>query len=1073
MKRRILSVLVILCLIASLLPMSVLAASYPDTDGHWAETSIDRWSNAAVVYGTDGEFRPDLSITRAQIAAIFARLLRLPAASPAEYHDLTADAWYADAVSRCAAAGILTGYPDGTFRPNDPVTREQACAMLARALGISELRRADLSDFPDAADTGDWAKGYVAAMLNRGILTGLNGKLAPKAPVTRAQFVTMLDRAIAIYADEDGATVKAGDVGDGVIVVVGENVKVKDAPEGATVVIGSNAAGLSVNGETIDDYVPHYTVPAQPKKSGSTSAGRTHTHSYTAAVTTPATCGADGVLTYTCSCGATYTEPIPATGEHTRGADGICTVCHDGAAAKIGEMYYPTLKAAVDKVKAGDTLTLLADYSGYFEIKKGNNVTLDLNGHTWSSTGVPVKFKSAGLPITVKNGTLRGGQCALRVEGTSKATDVVLEDVVLEATSEGSAKVDLQKYARLAVEDEAQARELTGNGLFLTLDGTSYVYGAANDALSAAADALPATGGTIKLLGDHTCLSTEIYTYAEDTGKPVVFDLDGHTVSTGNHSGSAIGFRIKYANADVTLKNGTIETSGGYAVYADGEANDLKLTLDNMTLKGEHAGLGILGTLTGSKITIRDSSVTGVEYYGIYHPAAGTLTIEDSTVTGDKLGIFVKGGTVNISGDKTSVRAETATESAPSDYYSGSSEAGTSTAGYALYVEGGYNDRDIIVSVSGGTFTGTGAAVKRFVKDGEAPARTISLTAGTYSTDPSAYVAAGYEAVQTGAVWIVREKPDVATVNGTPYKSLAEAISAAESGATVTLCEDVELTGTINTRKALTVDLNGKSVTCSGTVFDAYDALTITDSSENGTGSIVSTGNRALYVERDVSVEVKGGTLKTFVPIKLEYGASLTVSGGTIEGTDDAFNTYTIWATGNNAVSITGGKVTGVSDCIIYAEDNSTVTISGGVIESKIASISGYLQTVITAEDSNVIVTGGKITAENAFGIDVSGGTAAISGGEFDCNVTAVQVEKGSAAVSGGTFRFADQASAPYLLNCIDAAYTAGTATIEVTGGTFHGFDPSKAPEPTAGASYVKDGYTVTEQNGIYTVTQA
>ena len=1068
MKRRILSVLVILCLIASLLPMSVLAASYPDTDGHWAETSIDRWSNAAVVYGTDGEFRPDLSITRAQIAAIFARLLRLPEASPAEYHDLTADAWYADAVSRCAAAGILTGYPDGTFRPNDPVTREQACAMLARALGISEARRADLSDFPDAADTGDWARGYVAAMLNRGILTGLSGKLAPKAPVTRAQFVTMLDRAIAVYADEDGATVKADDV-DGIIVVVAEDVKIKDAPAGTKVVAAASAKKLNVNGKSVDADQVH-TVPETPERPK--SAGSSHSHSYTAAVTTPATCGADGVMTYTCSCGATYTEPIPATGEHTRGADGICTVCHDGAAAKIGEMYYPTLKAAVDKVKAGDTLTLLADYSGYFEIKKGNNVTLDLNGHTWSSTGVPVKFKSAGLPITVKNGTLRGGQCALRVEGISKATDVVLEDVVLEATSEGSAKVDLQKYARLAVEDEAQARELTGNGLFLTLDGTSYVYGAANDALSAAADALPATGGTIKLLGDHTCLSTEIYTYAEDTGKPVVFDLDGHTVSTGNHSGSAIGFRIKYANADVTLKNGTIETSGGYAVYADGEANDLKLTLDNMTLKGEHAGLGILGTLTGSKITIRDSSVTGVEYYGIYHPAAGTLTIEDSTVTGDKLGIFVKGGTVNISGDKTSVRAETATESAPSDYYSGSSEAGTSTAGYALYVEGGYNDRDIIVSVSGGTFTGTGAAVKRFVKDGEAPARTISLTAGTYSTDPSAYVAAGYEAVQTGAVWIVREKPDVATVNGTPYKSLAEAISAAESGATVTLCEDVELTGTINTRKALTVDLNGKSVTCSGTVFDAYAALTITDSSENGTGSIVSTGNRALYVERDVSVEVKGGTLKTFVPIKLEYGASLTVSGGTIEGTDDAFNTYTIWATGNNAVSITGGKVTGVSDRIIYAVDSSTVTVSGGVVESKIASISGYLQTVITVKNADVIVTGGKIAAENAFGIDVNGGTAAISGGEFDCNVTAVQVEKGSAAVSGGTFRFADQASAPYLLNCIDANYTSGTASIEVTGGTFHGFDPSKAPDPTAGASYVKDGYTVTEQNGIYTVAQ-
>ena len=1008
MKRRILSVLVILCLIASLLPMSVMAASYPDTDGHWAESSIDRWSNAAVVQGTDGEFRPDLSITRAQIAAIFARLLRLPAASPAEYHDLTADAWYADAVSRCAAAGILTGYPDGTFRPNDPVTREQACAMLARALGIAEVRRAGLSDFPDAADTGDWAKGYVAAMLNRGILAGLSGKLAPKAPVTRAQFVTMLDRAIAIYADKDGATVKAGDVGDGVIVVVGENVKVKDAPEGATVVIGSNATGLSVNGETIDDYVPHYTVPAQPKKSGSTSAGRTHTHSYTAAVTTPATCGADGVLTYTCSCGATYTEPIPATGEHTRGADGICTVCHDGAAAKIGEMYYPTLKAAVAKVKAGDTLTLLADYSGYFEIKKGN-VTLDLNGHTWSSTGVPVKFKSAGLPITVKNGTLRGGQCALRVEGISKATDVVLEDVVLEATSEGSAKVDLQKYARLAVEDEAQARELTGNGLFLTLDGTSYVYGAANDALSAAADALPATGGTIKLLGDHTCPSTEIYTYAEDTGKPVVFDLDGHTVSTGDHSGSAIGFRIKYANADVTLKNGTIETSGGYAVYADGKANDLKLTLDNMTLKGEHAGLGILGTLTGSEITIRDSSVTGVEYYGIYHPAAGTLTIEDSTVTGDKLGIFVKGGTVNISGDKTSVRAETATESAPSDYYSGSSEAGTSTAGYALYVEGGYNDRDIIVSVSGGTFTGTGAAVKRFVKDGEAPARTISLTAGTYSTDPSAYVADGYEAAQEDAFWYVRPAGSYiaeitwgdASVKGRKYTSLsaayaainavAETQGASKAYGTVKLLADVTLDQdlTIGTTGALQkLALNGHTLTL------------------KGDHKLLVTGDKMVTIEGSGTIRSESTSADAYIAV-VSSGAGLTIRG------TGASKKITL--TGQKGVLTSGGftvknaVLNTVSDAVTAAADCTAILTvdSGTVLKSEAGSC------LVTADGSSAkaeVKSGSSMTSESSADVIrwASSGTLQVKGGTF--SGSSILTEAGGAvSISGGTYPIASK----------------------------------------------------------------
>ena len=78
MKRRVLSTIIALLLVAALLPMSVLAASYTDTDGHWAESSIERWSDAGVVQGTGDAFAPDSDLTCAQLATILAKLLRLP-----------------------------------------------------------------------------------------------------------------------------------------------------------------------------------------------------------------------------------------------------------------------------------------------------------------------------------------------------------------------------------------------------------------------------------------------------------------------------------------------------------------------------------------------------------------------------------------------------------------------------------------------------------------------------------------------------------------------------------------------------------------------------------------------------------------------------------------------------------------------------------------------------------------------------------------------------------------------------------------------------------------------------------
>ena len=671
MKRRIISLFVALCLIAALLPMSVMAASYTDTDEHWAESSIERWSDAAVVQGTDGEFRPDLSITRAQIAAIFARLLRLPAASPAEYHDLTADAWYADAVSRCAAAGILTGYPDGTFRPNDPVTREQACAMLARALGIAEVRRTDLSDFPDAADTGDWAKGYVAAMLNRGILTGLSGKLAPKAPVTRAQFVTMLDRAIAVYADEDGMTVKAADMDeDGVIVVVAEDVKIKDAPAGTKVVAAASAKSLKVNGKSVDADQVH-TVPETVERPK--SAGHAHTHEYKYID------NGDGTHTGRCTANDSTLDPA----EHVFDENRKCTICgavqpETSVASVLGEdgtyTYYDSLIKALNAVANGGTVKLVTDETLDAQLAITKSVTIDLGGHTLTSTVSKDNGKDrysllTWAAMTIKNGTYKGTGNA---RGIAACAPLTLDGVTVDVAglvSVGYSAADCTyviknsnikgnyslanfvNNAKITITDS----KITGVGNVLYHNGSNYGLD------------LTVTDTTITGTGDGYGVYISGSTTTLANGGPQKARFTNCTIS------GKTAVEVKYT--DLTMQDCTVTATGtlsytqndngptanGFAVVSTDNAtnNTMPKPKGIVTIKGgsgKYTGLVGLGSLDGVKTTYEGFSDTTYAIIG------GTFDHDPSEYVAEGYITLVNGdGTFTVSGtNEIPVTAETA-----------------------------------------------------------------------------------------------------------------------------------------------------------------------------------------------------------------------------------------------------------------------------------------------------------------------------------------------------------------------------------------------------------------------------
>ncbi|MFZ5825259.1 MAG: tandem-95 repeat protein [Bacillota bacterium] len=172
---------------------------YTDLDDHWAQDAIRRLYDHNVVTIYEGErFLPEEKVTRLEFAIMVARVLRLApesTAPPFSDRDQMA-AWALPEVSAAVKAGIILGMPDGSFAPDEPVTRAQMALMLTRALKYAGLDIAPGDRvFTDAAEIPDWAKSGVLTAARYGLITGYpDGSFQPTNSTTRAEAVTMLNR---------------------------------------------------------------------------------------------------------------------------------------------------------------------------------------------------------------------------------------------------------------------------------------------------------------------------------------------------------------------------------------------------------------------------------------------------------------------------------------------------------------------------------------------------------------------------------------------------------------------------------------------------------------------------------------------------------------------------------------------------------------------------------------------------------------------------------------------------------------------------------------------------------------
>lgn len=200
--KRMICILLTLVMLLGMLPMSALAAgNVPFTDvkvTDWFYDAVEYVYDEGLMSGTSATtFAPNGTTTRGMIVTILHRLEGLPVVYGETFTDVAEGAYYADAVAWASGMGVVTGYGDGRFGPNDAITRQQLATILFRYAGFygkNTVPRALLDDFKDADSVTDYAIDAMQWAVAEDLIKGSDGYLNPNGFATRAQVATILER---------------------------------------------------------------------------------------------------------------------------------------------------------------------------------------------------------------------------------------------------------------------------------------------------------------------------------------------------------------------------------------------------------------------------------------------------------------------------------------------------------------------------------------------------------------------------------------------------------------------------------------------------------------------------------------------------------------------------------------------------------------------------------------------------------------------------------------------------------------------------------------------------------------
>ena len=826
---------------------------------------------------------------------------------------------------------------------------------------------------------------------------------------------------------------------------------------------------------------------------------------------------------------ATETSGRPVTVQE-KAADGTLTVLYEvkpaaqpTAVAKVDNVEYSTLQAAIDAAKGGSTVRLLDNVTltEPAVFPAGKKVDLNLLGHNITAAGLALLVNGTTDILGTGGGTIEStNNVAVAVGDNAKLTVYSgtlkgREGAVITGTSTG-AKIEIRKNATLIATDNAviagNGSERDGMPNTILVKGGTFIGGIQSDGYIACGIYAPwndnvtvsggtfnitngagivARAGTVKVTGGtFNCTGTSTGWVGDNKNllpcAALVFDAAANYPALTNSSQILVSggkFSTNPAANGATLADGYVatETDGTYSVGKSNPAAEI----DGVKYDTLQAAITAAGATKGGATITLLKNINTESYYAVNGDNKVTIDLAGYNITGSGIsGLFyvtakgdltIKGeGTVTAVEDNGAamavwVRSPIAKVTLEGGTYTQQITNTSDNHFDLIYVEYG------TAYIKGGTYEGATPVWTLNCKDENYKAGTakIEVTGGTFKGfDPANntaegestnFIPAGYGVtVDADGNFSVTESANyVAAIGETKYTSLAEAIKEANKGATVKLLRDTKENVTID--KAMTLDLNG--FTLNGSTGERKPALTIT---ERYVTIMDSSAAQTGTIMREDTAENSG--VSSHYVIDIQDNAFVTFKSGNVKNDSGAGGTKGAslvrigtddQPTWKPQLTIEGGTFTQDNFIVLKVGGYGTLYVKGGTINSKNSyAVENWSFAVIKDQ----AVVNGKVSSWT-YQNSLKKNELEIRGGTVNGDVEAISYDgvagkRALVSISGGTVNGT-------LMTGIYGSATEPTkdmATIEVTGGTFSK-DPSK---------YVVEGSTATKNDdGTYGVAKA